>query len=228
VNAPSPGPPPQQINQANQSVNQGQFRQSGNQSQAGQAQNAARLEEAKEVDKKVATAPERPAAVQGRVAAVTEKPVVPGAKPTPPDMASNSAAAAAAVSVDARADALDSSATRLFEAIAPDKSAQWRVAAGRVVQQSTDGGASWTNQYTLTEGMELTAGGSASREVCWFVGRAGAIVVTTNGRTWRTLRFPETIDLVSVDVTDARSARVTTADGRVFSTTDGGASWTRR
>ena len=39
--------------------------------------------------------------------------------------------------------------------------------------------------------------------------------------------FPEKVDLVAVQATDAKTATVTTSDGRRFSTTDGGATWSR-
>jgi len=40
--------------------------------------------------------------------------------------------------------------------------------------------------------------------------------------------FPEVTDLSAIQATDARNASVSTADGRTFSTTDGGATWVRR
>jgi photosystem II stability/assembly factor-like uncharacterized protein len=39
--------------------------------------------------------------------------------------------------------------------------------------------------------------------------------------------FSENADLVAVSATDASTATVTTADGRKFSTSDGGATWDR-
>ena len=41
------------------------------------------------------------------------------------------------------------------------------------------------------------------------------------------LAFPENVDLAGVRATDARTAVVTTVDGRAFGTTDGGSTWTR-
>jgi photosystem II stability/assembly factor-like uncharacterized protein len=64
--------------------------------------------------------------------------------------------------------------------------------------------------------------------VCWFVGRAGLVVRTTDGRAWALVSFPERLDLASITAADAQSASVTTVDGRVFVTTDGGATWRRR
>ncbi|HEY7497599.1 MAG TPA: YCF48-related protein [Vicinamibacterales bacterium] len=112
-------------------------------------------------------------------------------------------------------------------AVAPDGSARWRVAQ-RTVQQSVDGGATWSAQFTLDEGVLLLSGTASSSSVCWFVGRSGAIVATSDGRTWRRIAFPERIDLVSVTAADARTATVVSSDKRVFVTTDGGARWTAK
>jgi photosystem II stability/assembly factor-like uncharacterized protein len=61
--------------------------------------------------------------------------------------------------------------------------------------------------------------------VCWLVGRAGTVLLSTDGATWQLRTFPEGIDLVAVRATDAKTATVTASDGRLFSTTDGGATW---
>jgi photosystem II stability/assembly factor-like uncharacterized protein len=61
--------------------------------------------------------------------------------------------------------------------------------------------------------------------VCWIVGRSGVVLLTTDGFTWRRVPFPLTGDLRAVSATDGQTASVTTADGRVLTTTDGGASW---
>jgi photosystem II stability/assembly factor-like uncharacterized protein len=73
----------------------------------------------------------------------------------------------------------------------------------------------------------LTSGASTSRSICWLVGGAGTVLRSTDGRTWRRVAFPETIDLVSIRATDERSATVTTSDGRRFLTKDGGVTWVR-
>jgi photosystem II stability/assembly factor-like uncharacterized protein len=39
--------------------------------------------------------------------------------------------------------------------------------------------------------------------------------------------FPEAVDLSAIRATDERRASVSTADGRTFSTTDGGSTWSR-
>ena len=114
-------------------------------------------------------------------------------------------------------------------AIAPaDASVLWRVVSERIVQQSADKGATWATQYTLDENARLAAGSAPSSTTAWFVGRAGLVLTTTDGRTWRRVAFPEAVDLVGVLATDTRVAIVTTADRRTFTTTDGGASWLAR
>ena len=115
-----------------------------------------------------------------------------------------------------------------FDVVAPDASARWRVVDGRTVQRSFDAGATWANQYTAEDGVMLTAGAAPTSTVCWLVGRGGAIVLTTDGRDWRRVKFPEPVDLTAVTSTDARTATVTTANGRRFLTTDGGRNWSPR
>jgi photosystem II stability/assembly factor-like uncharacterized protein len=51
------------------------------------------------------------------------------------------------------------------------------------------------------------------------------VLLTTDGRQWRRLTFPVAADLTAVQATDARSATVTSVDGRRFRTADGGATW---
>jgi photosystem II stability/assembly factor-like uncharacterized protein len=53
------------------------------------------------------------------------------------------------------------------------------------------------------------------------------VLVSTDGRTWRRVTFPEITDLSAIRARDARSVSVTTADGRIFNTTDAGATWAR-
>jgi photosystem II stability/assembly factor-like uncharacterized protein len=86
----------------------------------------------------------------------------------------------------------------------------------------------WANHHTGENDLTLTAGAAPSSNVCWLVGRSGAILLTTDGRAWRRITFIETADLTAVTSPDARTATVTTADGRQFGTTDGGRTWTRR
>jgi photosystem II stability/assembly factor-like uncharacterized protein len=71
----------------------------------------------------------------------------------------------------------------------------------------------------------LTAGFSPSRDTCWIVGRAGLVLLSSDGATWQRRAFPEPMDLTGVRASDAQHAVVTTTDGRQFVTTDGGVTW---
>src|SRR5204862_4377783 len=116
------------------------------------------------------------------------------------------------------------SRTSPVEILSPDRSSRWRLGAAGAVQYSSDGGATWLALPTGAS-TDLTAGASPSASVCWLVGRAGTVLLSTDGRRWQRVTFPEAVDLTAVSATDARTATVTTADGRRFSTADGGLTW---
>src|SRR5262249_61650214 len=103
---------------------------------------------------------------------------------------------------------------------------RWLIVGGATVQGSVAGGSTWQDQE-LGVSVALAAGSSPMPSVCWLVGSGGTVLVTADGRSWRRVAFPEAVDLIAIRATDAQSATVTTADGRTFSTTDGGATWGR-
>jgi hypothetical protein len=113
-----------------------------------------------------------------------------------------------------------------FAFAAPDASVQWRVIAQRIIQQSIDKGATWATQYTVDDKPAIVAGSAPSPTVAWIVGRLGIVLKTDDGRTWHMVTFPENVDLVGVAAVDRDTAIVTAADRRVFSTSNGGRSWT--
>jgi hypothetical protein len=114
------------------------------------------------------------------------------------------------------------------EIVSSDPSVRWRI-VGSAVERSVDGGSTWDAASTGLAA-ELTAGAAPSATVCWLVGRGGVVLLTTDGRTWRRVAFPEMTDLSAVRATDAGAlvVSVSTADGRTFVTTDGGATWVVR
>jgi hypothetical protein len=109
------------------------------------------------------------------------------------------------------------------EIVSSDRAIRWRI-RGLTIERSTDAGTTWTPQPTGARA-PFTAGASPAPDVCWLVGRAGTVLVTTDGQTWNPVAFPETIDLVQVSATSAASATVTTSDARRFTTDDGGKTW---
>ena len=140
--------------------------------------------------------------------------------------ASGATTAGATTAVDsAAAQAGSAAATAGVVIVSPDPAVRWRLTR-TAVERSTNGGSTWHAVPTGVVG-ELTAGTAPSTLVCWVVGRGGLVLVTDDGQTWRRVPFPEPSSLSAVRATDASSASVTTADRRVFSTIDGGATWIR-
>lgn len=137
--------------------------------------------------------------------------------------------AAPAAEPEARSKILNETATAqrseraALDVLSPGASDRWR-AGGARVERSTDGGLTWEERYFDADA-SFTAASSPAPGVCWVVGRAGVVLLTTDGRTWRTLPFPEKADLSSVRATDAMNAVVTAADGRSFLTSDAGRTW---
>ena len=108
--------------------------------------------------------------------------------------------------------------------VSSDPNMRWRI-TGSLIERSTDGGRTWTVQ-TIGVQTPLSAGASPAPGVCWIVGLGGTVLLTTDGETWRRLEFPDSnANLVTVAARDALSATVTTADGRIYRTEDGGKSW---
>ena len=107
----------------------------------------------------------------------------------------------------------------------PDPQVLWRFSSGRYVERSTDAGTTWRAQWT-SPNAHLVAGAAPATDNCWLVGRDAMILVTTDGRKWRTIEPPAETDFIEVTATDASSATVTSADGRKFTTSDSGKHWT--
>ncbi len=106
----------------------------------------------------------------------------------------------------------------------PDPEVLWRISSGRFIERSRDAGATWRVQWTNADA-HVVAGAAPSVETCWLVGRNGIILLTTDGKKWRTIAPPADADFADVAATDASSATVTTTDDRKFTTTDGGKRW---
>jgi putative zinc finger protein len=176
-----------------------------------------------------------PAAAPPATAAPAPQPVnaAPAeAKPTPVAGLAESVGVSREVLAKQRAAGV-AGTTAVVEIPSPDPNYRWRILPPTAVQRSTDGGTTWSIvdplRAAFRAGAEtpivLTAGSSPSRDVCWIVGRAGTVLLSTNGATSQRRPFPETVDLTAVRATSMNAAIVTAADGRQFATTDGGATW---
>lgn len=144
------------------------------------------------------------------------------AAPAPQSAAPDSTIAGTA-RVGARLESVSQAPPRI-EIVSPDASIRWRIGPAGVAEYSRDAGAKWEATSTGV-GTDLVAGASPSGDVCWVVGRAGTVLLTTDGRKWQRLMFPAAVDLVAIQATDARTATVTATDGRRFTTVDGGTTW---
>jgi hypothetical protein len=152
------------------------------------------------------------------VAATTPTPVAPPAV-TRDAVERRAQAGASALAAKAAADAPPAP----IVIASPDPNSQWRIVGG-TVEHTADGGATWQPQ-SIGIATRVRAGAAPDARVCWLAGVAGVVLRTTDGGTWTRTPFPETADLVAIQAADASHAVVTTADGRRFTTGDGGATW---
>jgi photosystem II stability/assembly factor-like uncharacterized protein len=113
------------------------------------------------------------------------------------------------------------------DVVSPDPAVRWRIGVGGTVDLTTNDGGAW-ERVTTGVTTEITGGSSPSPTVCWLVGHAGLVLITSDGRTFTRATAPVDADLAGVQATDARHAVVTTADGRAYETEDGGLTWRRR
>lgn len=107
----------------------------------------------------------------------------------------------------------------------PDSKIMWRIASGGFIERSEDGGATW-NGTLPSPNAHFEAGSAPSAKVCWLVGDDGIILLTEDASNWRVIPPPVREDFVAVSARNASSATVTTPDGRKFTTTNRGESWT--
>ena len=175
------------------------------------------------------------AAIEGETAAA--------AAPMPPAPAGPAAGATGAATSDAgraeparpsaRGDSRSDAALALagepaapVRVRSPDGVERWRIQPdGRVDQASSNGtpGAA----VELPPDTTIVAGSAPSSTVVWLVGRSGVVLVRDDDGPFRRVPFPEPANLTAITATSSTSAVVTTADGRVYATTDG-ATWRLR
>ncbi len=165
-----------------------------------------------------------PPAQAFREEAAQAKAVPPPAAAAPSAPPSPSAPSRAFDQTTANSGAKLADASAVVEIVSPDPMSRWRITGRRSVERSSDGGATWQPQQAGATS-DLVAGSSPSPTVCWLVGRAGLVLLTIDGRQWRPVVFPVPADLSAVSASDARTAVVTTSDGRSFRTSDAGQTW---
>ena len=109
--------------------------------------------------------------------------------------------------------------------LAPEPYA-WRVWSHGKIEFSFDSGRTWEQQKSGVT-TDLTAGNAPTRKVCWIVGKAGTVLLTTDlGRHWKKLAPPADEDLEGVNAEDGKRASVWTVGHKhSFATNDAGATW---
>jgi len=97
----------------------------------------------------------------------------------------------------------------------------WR-ARDRVIEHSTDGGATWVVEHTADR--TIRGGAFVSADVAWIVGESGLVLRRTkNG--WFGASAPAEATITSVRASSPSKATITLEDGRAFTTDNGGVTW---
>jgi hypothetical protein len=100
----------------------------------------------------------------------------------------------------------------------------WRVLSSGQVERSINAGETWA-LVTILPAVTVVNGVAPSSSVCWLIGKGGIVLRSTDGVTFRRVQSPDVADLRSITAIDELQATVTTVDGRVFKTIDGGDNW---
>jgi type IV secretory pathway VirB10-like protein len=106
-------------------------------------------------------------------------------------------------------------------AVAPPPHVMWRT-RDQIVESSNDGGATWTTEHTADR--PIRASVFVNDEVAWVVGDNGLVLRRTkNG--WFGASAPADGNVTAVKASSPSRATVTLEDGRVFTTANGGVTW---
>lgn len=151
----------------------------------------------------------RAAAVPAKPAPVVAARPQPAVKETPPADANPPAESAALDGVVLRG-------TRRS-----NRQIMWR-ARDLTIEHSSDGGMTWTSEYTTDRAVR--AGAFVSADVAWLAGDSGLVLRRTkNG--WFGTTSPGDGNITGIRASSPGKAIVTFDDGRVFSTENGGVTW---
>ena len=103
----------------------------------------------------------------------------------------------------------------------------WRVWPGGKIEYSFDNSRTWETQKSGVT-VDLIGGSAPSDKVCWVIGKAGTILLTTDrGRHWKKITSPTKEALAGVWAQDGKHASVWTASHKQsLDTNDGGLTWT--
>jgi photosystem II stability/assembly factor-like uncharacterized protein len=110
--------------------------------------------------------------------------------------------------------------------VTPADQYAWRVWPGGKIEYSFDSSRTWEQQNSGVTA-DLTGGSAASAKVCWVIGKAGTVLLTTDrGKHWKKITTPIKENLAGVFAQDGKRASIwTDSHKQSFETNDGGATW---
>jgi Photosynthesis system II assembly factor YCF48 len=132
--------------------------------------------------------------------------------------------AVAARSSNVTGAAVSKTSSSLSSSSSSTSSSSWSLSAEGQVQRSFDSGKTW-QIVPVAGGISFHAINSVGDDV-WVGGAAGALYHSgDSGRSWTKAEPVFTGDIAHIEFSDAQNGLVSTADGEVWSTSDGGQSW---
>lgn len=101
---------------------------------------------------------------------------------------------------------------------------RWRVLVNGRVERQILGSTTWT-PVDLDSQTFVVGGASATTTTCWLIGRGGIVLRTIDGERFARVSLPAGVEPASIVSSSALEARLVATNGRVLTTTDGGATW---
>jgi hypothetical protein len=117
----------------------------------------------------------------------------------------------------------DTAARAPIEVHSPVPAVSWRIVSG-TIERTTDGGTTWRDDGAPAIA-NLRYGTAISEDVCWLATSTGTVLRRAADGTWTVTQVPGRPAVRAIEAGSALEATVTSVDGRVFATSDGGATW---
>ncbi len=135
--------------------------------------------------------------------------------------------AAASGANQAVAARVSSEAGAIAQTEQADKAASrldWGLSPNGEVQRSRDSGKTW-QVVPVAESSSFRAISAPGYDI-WVGGNAGALYHSADsGQTWTKVSFVSTDDIIRIEFSDPQDGLLSTANGQVWSTSDGGRNW---
>jgi hypothetical protein len=117
----------------------------------------------------------------------------------------------------------DTAARTPIEVHSPVSAVRWRIVSG-TIERTADGGATWHDDGAPAIA-NLRYGAAISEDECWLASSTGTVLRRAADGTWTESQVPGHPAVRAIETASALEATVTSADGRVFATSDGGTTW---